>query len=210
MRRLALVSLLAAACSGPAPADPAPAPARAAEPAPPPPAPDLSEKPAPPAPAEPPPPADVGALLAAMPTEVPALADAAAIVRYVERIGKVPGVAEAKVGPGPQENFSLTLTPPQDARDLAGRLGWTGAHAVSGDVHQKRFAIRLFSHELPDKRSKRIATNSPRLGPFRVDADLSARPAGKLPKVSAGASPAYDLATYEATVERLTFTRDGK
>jgi hypothetical protein len=39
---------------------------------------------------------------------------------------------------------------------------------------------------------------------WSIDVAVTARPAGDLPGISAGASPAYPLATYNAKVKRLS------
>ncbi|HEY0135401.1 MAG TPA: hypothetical protein VGB85_15060 [Nannocystis sp.] len=68
----------------------------------------------------------------------------------------------------------------------------------------------LHQRDLDDPHSPRIATELPRFGAYRVEAELTARPTGELPPLQSGASPAYDLAAYSATVTRLGFTLDSR
>lgn len=151
-------------------------------------------------------PSALGALLGAMPAEVAALADEAAIAAYLDRVRDVAGVAAAAVVP--RRGFTVELAAPVDATALARRFGWQGPYAVSGDVMQRDFSIRLYTRELADPHGRRIATEAPRFGVYRVDARLLERPHGPLPGVSAGASPAYDLTTYAAQVQRIAFTHE--
>jgi len=153
--------------------------------------------------------ADASAVLASMPADVAGLADAAALTAYLERVKGVPGIGSADVTSGGNEGFGIKLDPAIDAATLANQFGWTGAHAVSGDVHQKSFSIQLSKGELEGSKGKKIKTEFPRFGAFRVEARLTAKPTGKLPKISAGASPAYDVETHPSSVQWLFFMRDG-
>lgn len=154
-------------------------------------------------------PADQAAVLAAMPADVAGLADKAAMTAYVERVKGVPGIASAEVTVGSVDGFGIKLDPPVDAATLARQFTWEAPQAVSGDVHQKSFSVQLSKGEVEGSKGKRIATEFPRFGPFRVEARLVARPEGKPPKISAGASPAYDLASYKGDVQWLFFMREG-
>jgi hypothetical protein len=206
----AVLALVFVACSSP-PAQqepvktsPPPAEAKAPEPVKPP-EPKVEPAPAP----EPAKYADQAAVLAAMPTDVAGLADTAAMKGYVERVKGVPGIGSAEVTTGSVDGFGIRLDPPVDAATLAKQFTWEAPHAVSGDVHQKSFSVQLAKGEVEGSKGKRIATEFPRFGPFRVEARLVARPEGKLPKISAGASPAYDLASYKGDVQWLFFMREG-
>jgi hypothetical protein len=103
--------------------------------------------------------------------------------------------------------YTLRFRRPIDAERLLDVMGWTRAYAVSGDVHQETWGIRLWASDLPDDgtpgNNPLIGTQNPRLGLWAVMASLAGRPAGDLPKVSAGASPAYDLTTYPAQVTEI-------
>ena len=205
MQRLAL-ALVFAACSSPS--GPEPAPTKTAPPEPPA---EVKKDPEPPPPVEVKKPdkfADQAAVLATLPADVAALTDAALMVAYLERVKGVPGIASAEKTQGSVDGFAIKLDPPVDAATLAKQFAWADAHAVSGDVKQKIFAIQLSKGEVEGSKGKRIATTFPRFGSFRVEARLAARPTGKLPKVSAGASPAYNLETYPGSVQWLFFMRD--
>lgn len=99
--------------------------------------------------------------------------------------------------------FDLTLSPAFSAKQVIALFEWRRAYGVSGDAHQRRFSIRLFTQQLDPKR---IASEAPTVGGYRVDAILTARPVGPLPGLAAGASPAYDLEKYAAEVGEIHFT----
>jgi hypothetical protein len=212
MQRLVL-ALVFVACSSPAGPQPDPAKKTAPEPA-------VEVKKATPevkAPdtkVEPPKPevvkyADQAAALAAMPADVAGLADAAAIAAYVERIKGTPGIGSAEVTKGSSEGFGIKLDPAVDAAELAKQFNWAAPFAVSGDAKQQSFAVHLSKGEVEGSKGKKITTEFPRFGEFRVEARLVERPKGKTPGVKAGASPAYDLAIAKASVLWLFFMRAG-
>jgi hypothetical protein len=205
MQRL-VVALLFVACSSPAPAQPEPVKAAPEPPM------EVKKEPAPEVKKEPEKPAkfaDQAAVLATMPADVAALGDKAAMEAYMERVKGVPGIASAEVTKGTVDGFAVKFDPPLDAATLGKQFGWGDLVAVSGDAQQKTFALHVSKGEIEGSKGKKIATTFPRFGPFRVEARLVARPAGKLPKVSAGASPAYGLDTYQGSVNWLFFMRDG-
>ena len=98
--------------------------------------------------------------------------------------------------------WTLTLHRSISARALAEALGWERPLGVSGDVHQRSFSIRLYESQVA---SDRVATRTPTAGSWEIRALLTARPAGDLPGIHAGASPAYDLRERDAEVQRITF-----
>jgi hypothetical protein len=97
----------------------------------------------------------------------------------------------------------LTFPEPIPAGTLCEAMGWARPYALSGDVEQRRWQIRLWVADLADPYGQRIHTRTPEIGPWSVTAWLAGRPAGSLPGVAAGASPAYDLATYPASVTMI-------
>jgi hypothetical protein len=103
--------------------------------------------------------------------------------------------------------FSLAFAGGVDAAELARACGWKRPYAISGDVHQQEWTVALFAGELKDPYRRRIATTQPRLGAWTVRAELDGRPAGELPDVVAGASPAYDLGERHARVMRLRLVK---
>ena len=96
---------------------------------------------------------------------------------------------------------------PVSARELAGVMGLQRAYLVSGDVHQFTFSLRVWTKDLEDPHRKRIATDFPKAGPWLLDARGS-RPAGDLPGVASGASPAYDLERYDTPLESFEFWQE--
>lgn len=205
MQRLALALLFVACSSPPAQQEPLKTEPVKAEP------PKVEAPKKAPEPVKPPEPAkfaDQAAVLDAMATDVAGLADTAAVTAYLGRLKGVTGIASAEPTGG-TDGFGVKLDPPVDAAELAKKFTWAAPHAVSSDVHQKTFSVQLSKGEVEGSKGKRIATEFPRFGPFRVEARLAARPDGKLPKISAGASPAYDLTTYKGSVQWLFFMREG-
>lgn len=94
----------------------------------------------------------------------------------------------------------LTFPGPISASALCEAMGWARPYALSGDVEQRRWHIQLWEADLADPYGQRIHTRRPEVGPWSVTVWLTGRPTGPLPGVVAGASPAYDLATYSASV----------
>lgn len=97
----------------------------------------------------------------------------------------------------------LTFPAPIPAGALCEAMEWARPYALSGDVSQRRWHIQLWVADLADPYGQRIQTRQPQVDPWSVTAWLAGRPAGPLPGVVAGASPAYDLATYPASVDTL-------
>lgn len=114
------------------------------------------------------------------------------------------GVAEQQVfGSQPYHYVTLSFSAPIPAGTLCTAMAWTRPYAVSGDVSQRRWHIRLWASDLADPYGPRIHTVLPTIGVWSISAWLTDRPAGELPGVAAGASPAYDLTTYPAEVAAL-------
>ena len=106
-------------------------------------------------------------------------------------------------GAKPYRYATLTLSSPTPAGALCEAMGWARPYAISGDVSQHRWHIRLWAADLADPYGQRIHAVLPVLGAWSVAAWLTGRPAGQLPGVAAGASPAYDLIIYPASVAAL-------
>jgi hypothetical protein len=85
------------------------------------------------------------------------------------------------------------LEPPIDVRWLSEMWQIEAPVAVSGDVHQRRWRLMIAGAELPDPNGRRIASAPVTAGRWEIGAVLAGRPAGPLPGVVSGASPAYDL-----------------
>ncbi len=99
-------------------------------------------------------------------------------------------------GSGP---WTLSL-PARDTKAALAAWGWKDAFAVSGDVHQRQFEIRRSTGSIGPNR---IATVEPHAGRWSVSVTLAARPAGALPPLVAGASPAYPLPQYASTFDHI-------
>jgi len=93
-----------------------------------------------------------------------------------------------------------------NASQAAGYMGFARPYAISGDVHQTQWFIMMFASVLSSGATQRIATETPHIGTWDVRLFLDGRPAGALPAIVAGASPAYDLQHYAATVVMIEFS----
>lgn len=103
------------------------------------------------------------------------------------------------------------VLPPTDAVLVARALGIDRPVAVSGDVHQTAWAVRTASAppQLDEHGHLRVATQAPRIGVWDVRIVLAGRPAGPLPAVMSGASPAYDLTESAAMVTAVEIAKAG-
>lgn len=99
-------------------------------------------------------------------------------------------------------SVTVRLNAPVTAAAAIAALGLSRAYAISGDVHQTEWYVTLHASDL---NPTRIATELPHIGAWDVQLNLDARPAGALPTLVAGASPAYDLRTYSANVVSIEF-----
>ena len=83
-------------------------------------------------------------------------------------------------------------------------MDWQRPYATSGDMHHRAWNLRLWTGDLDDRDGPRIATHTPHVGAWAVDASLDGRPAGEPPRLASGHSPAYDLVQgYSADVTSL-------
>lgn len=116
-------------------------------------------------------------------------------------------VAEQIVYGTPSYQYAmLTFPQPIPASTLCEAMGWAQPYALSGDVEQRRWHIHLWVAHLADPYGQHIHTRRPEVGAWSITAWLAGRPAGPLPGVAAGASPAYDLGTYPTSVVALEGT----
>lgn len=115
--------------------------------------------------------------------------------------------SELRIGerllPSPVPRVALSLDPPMEARALCAAWCISVPVAVSGDVHQRSWRIRIAGNELPDPYGRRIVVTPVIAGRWEVAPVLAGRPAGALPDVVAGASPAYDLLECNAEITRI-------
>jgi GNAT superfamily N-acetyltransferase len=98
---------------------------------------------------------------------------------------------------------TLELDPPVEARELCVAWSIERPVAVSPDVEQRTWQIRVAGDELADPYARRIASASITSGRWDVAAYLVGRPAGDLPGVVSGASPAYDVHERGGAVRRI-------
>ena len=98
---------------------------------------------------------------------------------------------------------NLELDPTVQARELC--LAWSIERpvAVSPDGAQRRWQILAAGDDLADPYSRRIASEPITSGRWDVVAYLVTRPAGDLPGVVSGASPAYDVHERGGAVRRI-------
>ena len=76
-------------------------------------------------------------------------------------------------------------------------------YAMSGDVHKRSWELGVFGQDVPDQYNKRISIKQIAFGAWIVRPRLDGRPKGDLPKIVAGASPAYDMTKYKAKIVSL-------
>jgi hypothetical protein len=146
-------------------------------------------------------------LVKALKTDLPTSIDAAALEALRIRAEKTPGVKSAVSA---TSFVALTIAPdkPLKATVLADILGWKNVFTVSGVVHQTSWYLALYTQDVPDQHRRRIAVDTPKIGPWRIRAYAEGRPAGPLPGIAAGASPAYPLKSYPVDVATLEISAD--
>ena len=125
--------------------------------------------------------------LATLPTRVAEAVSADELEQATRFAGATRNVDESRL------RVTLELDAPADARELCGAWGIEGPVAVSGDVHQHSWSVLVAGDELPDPHGSRIASAPLTAGRWQLVPRLAQRPAGELPGVSSGASPAYDI-----------------
>ena len=105
--------------------------------------------------------------------------------------------------PSALPGVTLEFDPPVDAGELCAAWGIAWPVAVSPDVHQRTWSVLVAGEEFADPYSRRIASDPLRAGRWDITPRLVARPAGDLPGVVSGASPAYDLRERRAAVRSI-------
>jgi hypothetical protein len=150
---------------------------------------------------------DVDAMLSDLPAVLSENPEGEALNALAARAREVPGVAKAEIVAGSVPRLSIALEDAVDAAHVASRLGLRDVHVISSDVHQRRWRLVQRTGELSDPHGRRIATEMPIYGEWRLEVEATERPDGPLPGVSSGASPAYPLAKYVTTVQRIAITR---
>ncbi len=151
-------------------------------------------------------------LLTGLPARLAATLGAAELVAATSALSG-PGIGcllrydELRIGgrllPSSIPRVVISLDSPIDARSLCVAWGVERPVAVSGDVRQRNWQIRMAGDELADPYSRRIAVTPIRAGRWEVELRLAGRPAGALPDIVAGASPAYDILERSAEISRI-------
>ncbi|CAN5690898.1 hypothetical protein BH11MYX1_BH11MYX1_32870 [soil metagenome] len=148
--------------------------------------------------ADPRPPSPVEKFLLDLPAALTA-AKTTSDVRAVQKLAP----AGIKIFDSESSDKTMSLQLQFPAKDASWFVqSWKLAHpyALAMDVHQQSWIIELFDRAVEDPHNKRVALKATTFGAWTVRLRLEGRPKGVLPKVVAGASPAYDLATYPARV----------
>jgi hypothetical protein len=107
------------------------------------------------------------------------------------------GAAPPEVAQGPGTTLRF---PGRDAQWLMTAWHLDRVYAVATDPHQESWQLARYGHDVADPNGTRIAVIPIVLGNWTVRPRLAGRPAGPLPNVAAGASPAYDISAYAASV----------
>lgn len=102
---------------------------------------------------------------------------------------------EVSQGPGNTLRF-----PGRDAQWLMTAWHLDRVYAVATDPHQESWQLARYGQDVADPNGTRIAVVPIVFGNWTVRPRLAGRPAGPLPNVVAGASPAYDVFAYAAQV----------
>ncbi len=97
----------------------------------------------------------------------------------------------------------ITLNHPISAKTFSKILNWNSPYLVSPDVHQNTWTIQIPKNPLGAVKDSRIATTYPKIGTWSVRAAVESRPAGDLPEIVTGASPAYSLGNYDSGVTNI-------
>ncbi len=98
------------------------------------------------------------------------------------------------------KTVEIILKNPCSARIVSKILSWNAPYLVSPDVHQRTWEVQIPTDPMGKVENSRIATRCPKIGVWTVRAAVVSRPAGELPAVVAGASPAYSLAVYDSEI----------
>lgn len=107
------------------------------------------------------------------------------------------GTAPPEVSQGPGTTLRF---PGRDAQWLVTAWRLDRVYAVATDPHQQNWQLLRYGQDVPDPNGTRIALIPITFGSWTVRPRLAGRPAGPLPDVVAGASPAYDISAHSAQV----------
>lgn len=109
-----------------------------------------------------------------------------------------------------ERTVEIQLKNPCSARLVSKLIGWNSPYLVSPDVHQSTWEIQVPRDKMGKIEASRIATNYPKIGAWIVRATVEGRPAGELPETIAGASPAYNLAIYDAGIKTVRLVLESR
>ena len=100
---------------------------------------------------------------------------------------------DTRLVPSLVPNLMLALDPLADARELCTAWGVERPVAISPAVHQSSWSVLVAGPQLEDPHNQRIASSPFTAGRWQITPRLDGRPAGALPALVSGASPAYDV-----------------
>jgi len=125
------------------------------------------------------------------------------LVRLAARARLVLGIARVEIRDG---RLDVAVTAAVTAEQFARWLLLDEAYLVSSDAHQASWAIQVKVGDLDDPYQARIHVTRPVVGPWELLIRVDGRPDGPLPRIVAGASPAYPVAGSGVLVTNVTFS----
>ena len=125
------------------------------------------------------------------------------LVRLAARARLVFGIARVEMR---DDRLDVAVTAAVTAEQFARWLLLDEAYLVSSDAHQASWAIQVKVGDLDDPYQARIHVTRPVVGPWELLIRVDGRPDGPLPRIVAGASPAYPVAGSGVLVTNVTFS----
>jgi hypothetical protein len=125
------------------------------------------------------------------------------LVRLAARARLVFGIARVEIR---DDRLDVAVTAAVTAEQFARWLLLDEAYLVSSDAHQASWAIQVKVGDLDDPYQTRIHVTRPVVGPWELLIRVDGRPDGPLPRIVAGASPAYPVAGSGVLVTNVTFS----
>ncbi len=103
------------------------------------------------------------------------------------------------------DSWEIVLSSGISSREICKELHLDRCYLVSGDVHQSNFSLMVWTEDLKDENGPRISAELPKIKKWKLNA-RGERPEGELPKLSCGASPAYDVKKFDTKVKSFSFS----
>ena len=133
------------------------------------------------------------------------IASAKTVDALKEHLAKSPLIEKVEERAG---RIEVRLRKPVSAAACAKAMQWKRPYII-GDLHQLNWRLVLWQSDMKDPYGPRIATAEPKIGNWVfVDVVIADRPIGELPKLSAGASVAFDARKHAAEV--IAFSIEAK